>query len=573
MRRISQRMRGINPEIDPLRLACGWSKEDLRKPLILIETVGGESMPCSTYLDDLAQDVKDGVTESGGRPARYSCTDLCDGILQGTDAMSYSLPSREVIAMAAEMHARGGHFDGCVFISGCDKAVPAHLMAALRLDLPAVLLPAGVMESGPEWYTLDMVATSYAKLRRGEIQKEEYEFLKEHACPTEGACAFFGTAGTMQLLSEALGLALPASALLPARCFLQRRQARQAGQQIMAILNKGIRPSQIVTDKALENAVTVLAASGGSTNALLHLPALAHEAGLTLSYDRIKKISDAVPFILNLYPSGAYPDDLLWRAGGAYAVFRELKDYLHLDALTVTGKTLAANLAQLEKEGYFQKMPRLLAKFGLSLADIIRPVSRPISKKGAIAILKGNLAPEGAVAKRSAVPAKMHRFLGRAKVFDSQRDAVEAIFAGKIKPGDVVVIRFEGPRANGMPEQFYVTEGLASDNKLSTSVALVTDGRFSGASKGLCIGHVSPEAAQGGPLAVVRDGDLILLDLNRGIVDLVGERGRRVSARQATGIIQERLKGFKPPPPRYKKGLLGLYTRAATSAWEGGYLS
>src|SRR3972149_1549564 len=353
MKLTSQRMREENPEVDPLRLACGWTKKDLSKPWILVETVNGQSMPCSLPYYDLGLDIKDGIIEAGGTPGRYDCTDLCDGIMQGTEAMSYSLPSREVIAMAVEMHARGGHFDACVLVSGCDKAVPGHLLAAARLDLPTIFFPGGVMESGPEWYTLDMVATSFAQLRRGEMEKEEYEFLRQHACPTEGACAFYGTACTMQILSEALGLALPNSALLPPRSFIQRRLARRAGNQIVRLTQEGIRASYIITQKALENAITVLVATGGSTNALLHLPALAHEADLKFSYQLVQEISARVPFILNVHPSGRYPTDLLWRAGGAYAVFKEITELLHLDALTVTGRSRGEQLKALGRENYF----------------------------------------------------------------------------------------------------------------------------------------------------------------------------------------------------------------------------
>jgi len=338
-----------------------------------------------------------------------------------------------------------------------------------------------------------------------------------------------------------------------------------------------LRPSRIFTQQALENALIVHAATGGSTNALIHLAAMAHEAGLHFSYERINEINRHVPFILNLKPSGKFTSDKIWYAGGVYRILRELKAFLHLDALTVTGLTLGENLEILEKTGHFQNMPRFLSNYGGQVEDIIRPVSNPLRAEGAIRVLTGNLAPEGAVIKVSALSAQMRQFTGKAKVFDRQDEAREAVLTGKIQPGDAVVIRYEGPAATGMPEQFYITEAIASNPLLATSTALITDGRFSGATRGPAIGHVSPEAARGGPIATLEDGDLINFDLDVGTVNIIGIKGQPLPPAEMDRALnerRERLSTLKEHPgPRYTKGLLGLYCRYALPASEGGGLS
>lgn len=568
----SQRMRALNPEIDALRLGCGWTKGDLSKPQVLVETTGGESHPGSIHLDYLASLVRDGIIEAGGATGRYHCTDICDGIAQGTPAMNLSLASREVIALATEMHAVAGHFDGLVLISGCDKALPGHLMASGRLGLPTIIVPAGVMEVGPNRATLENVATLHSQLKRGQVSIEEYEFIREHACPSAGSCAFMGTASTMQAMAEALGLALPTSALRPPHLMMMERGCREVGNQIVKLIERGLSSREILTEKALENAIAVHAAIGGSTNALLHLPAIAHEVGLSFSLERVQQINERTPFIVNTRPSGEHPTTMLWYAGGVARVMWELRELLHLDAITATGKTLGQNLDYLEWSGWFEQILRFLANYGLSVEGVIRSVSKPLDKRGAVVILKGNLAPDGAVVKRSAVAPAMHHFVGKARVFDHQEDALKAIFEGNITLGTAVVIRYEGPRGSGMPEQFYVTEAIASEPALSAGVALITDGRFSGASRGPCIGHVSPEAAAGGPIAVIEDGDLILVDLNQRRLDLIGVGGEECPAEQMKSIIGQRLSQWQPPRPRFEKGLLGLYCRLATSASEGGWL-
>ena len=579
---ISKARRAQSPEADSLRMGCGWGRKETELAWILIETTSGDSHPGSIHLGELAQFVDKGVVGGGGSPAHYTCTDICDGIAQGTAGQHYSLPSREVMVMACEMHAQAGHFDGAVFLSGCDKSLPAHLIAALRLDIPAVVVPGGVMEAGPEGFTLEGVGTIYAQKRRGEIDESTYEFLRSGACPSAGSCAFFGTAATMQLLSEVVGLAMPSTALIPAHLNALKDAARQAGRRVLELVREDLRPSKIFTQKALENALIVHASTGGSTNALIHLAAMAREVGLEFSYERINEINRQVPFILNLKPSGKFTSDKIWYAGGVYRIIKELKDFLHLDALTVTGLTLGENLEILEKTGHFQNMPRFLSNYGGTVDDIIRPLSNPLRPDGAIRILTGNLAPDGAVIKVSALSEHMRQFTGKAKVFNNQDDAREAVFHGKIHPGDAVIIRYEGPAATGMPEQFYITEAIASNPLLATSTVLITDGRFSGATRGPAIGHVSPEAARGGPIATLEDGDLVNFDLNAGTLNIIGIDGqnlppvdveRRLAQRRETALAPDATPVRDARFARYHKGLLGLYCRFALSASEGGGLS
>lgn len=571
--RTSEARRQQAPEADSLRMGCGWGKKDVDKPWILIESTAGDSHPGSVHLGELARFVEKGVTAAGGAHAHYTCTDICDGIAQGTAGMYYSLPSREIMTMAVEMHAQAGHFDAMVNLAGCDKSLPAHLIAMLRLNIPALVIPGGVMEAGPEGFTLEGVGTAFAQKRRGELDEATYEFLRSAACPSSGSCAFFGTAATMQLLSEVVGLALPATALIPAHLNALKEAARAGGDRVLGLMKEGLRPSDIFTQAALENALTVHAATGGSTNALIHLSAMAQECGLSFSGAQINAINQRVPFILNLKPSGKFTTDKIWYAGGVPRILWELREFLDLNVLTVNGLTLGENLEILEKSGHFQQMPLFLANYGGKVEDIIRPVSDPLRPTGGIRILTGNLAPEGAVIKVSALDASIETFTGTAKVFDSQDDALQAIFSGGVQPGDALVIRYEGPAGSGMPEQFYVTEAIASNPFLAKTVALITDGRFSGATRGPAIGHVCPEAAHGGPIALVQPGDLIRYSLNEGSLNIIGLNGQELAPSDMDRELQERRERLVLPKPKYDKGLLGLYTRFVRPAWEGGGLS
>lgn len=567
----SQEMRW-GPEVDPLRIGCGWTPEDLGKPWLLVESAGGDSHPGSVHLVDLANAVRQGAKEAGLAVGCYYCTDMCDGIAQGTEAMSYSLASRELISMAVELHLISGHFDGWVAVSGCDKAIPAHLLAAARLDRPVVFLPGGVMHTGPGDISIDRMGELFAQLKRGLISEKEYRYHSLTAAPCAGSCNFLGTAVTMQIMTEALGMAVPGSACCPTTSPQHEWFARAVGTLAAALIEAGTTTRDIITPAALENALVVHAAVGGSTNAMLHLPALAAELGVAFSWERVREINDQVPWILNLRPSGDHTADLFWYAGGVPRIMMEVQQFLNLDVFTVTGKTLAENLEAMQREKTLEARCRELDRFGLVVADIIKSVKDPLDKQGSLAILSGNLAPGVAVAKRSAVVPGMKKFAGSARVFDGQKSALDAVLRGEIKPGDVVVVRYEGPRATGMPELFYLTAALAADKTLNESVALVTDGRFSGATRGPCVGHVCPEAAAGGPIAAVQDKDLIKIDLEAGTIDLIGTGGKRRPEVEMQSIIAKRLSLLAPwaPPPR--RGLLDLYTRFASPANEGARL-
>lgn len=555
----SQEMRKIAPEADPLRLACGWTREDLGRPWILVETTGGESMPCSYHLPDLAEKwVVRGVKASGGATARYDCTDICDGIDQGTPGMRFSLASREVIAFAVEMHVRGGHFDGMCILSGSDKGTPGVLLAAARVDIPAVFIPGGVMDVGPKGVTLEQVGSLYARLRRGEISREEYEGLALHACPTTGTCAFLGTANTNAVVAEGLGMALPTSALVPATGFELGRLAEKAGERILGMVQEDLRPSKILTREAFENAVILHSAIGGSTNTIMHLMALAYESNVDLTLRDFEEVAGDVPFLVNCRPSGEHPVNYLWYAGGTQHLIGELQDYLHMDAMTVTGRTLEENLRDVEASGYFERNRLWLRNFGLGPEEVVRPLENPIGSSS-MAILYGSLAPDGAVVKVAALPPKFQRFTGRARVFDSSEEAIEAIFQGNVKPGQAVIIRYEGPAANGMPEQYYITEAIATKKELAEGVALVTDGRFSGATRGPAIGHVSPEAMAGGPIALVRSEDQVLVDIPNRRLDLLVDEDELADRRTA----------WRKPESKFNRGLMAVYTRLALSADKG----
>ncbi|MDR3148264.1 MAG: dihydroxy-acid dehydratase [Treponema sp.] len=575
----SQKVRAMAPEMDPLRMGMGWRVEDLGKAQILVESSFGDSHPGSAHLLDLVERVVAAVGAAGGRGARYFATDICDGMAQGHDGINYSLASRDIICSLIEIQARATTFDGAVFLSSCDKAIPAHLMAIGRLNIPAILVPGGVMDAGPDLLTLEQIGAYNAMEKRGEIGTEQLDYYKQHACPSCGACSFMGTANTMQIMAEALGLALPGSALLPARGDGLRETAARAGTLIVSLAQRGLKARDIVTARSFENAILVHAAISGSSNALIHLPAIAREFGVPLDAESFDRIHRGAPYLLDIRPAGRWPAQYFHAAGGVPRIMEEIKDRLYLDALTVTGKTLAENLDDLKQSGYYESCDRYLAevagKAGLSIGrtDIIRSIDTPIGSDGAIAILKGNLAPEGAVVKHSAVPREMFHAVLRARPFDCEEDAIDAVLRHRIRPGDAVIIRYEGPRGSGMPEMFYTTEAIASDPELGRSIALITDGRFSGASKGPAVGHVSPEAAAGGPIALLEEGDLIELDIPRRLLRIIGVAGERMDEAAIGRILEERGNAWVKPAPRYSRGVLKLFTENAASPMEGGSMA
>ena len=566
----SQDVRKLAPEMDPLRMGMGWTEEDLEKPQILVESTFGDSHPGSAHLFELVNLAAQGVQEAGGKAARYFATDICDGMAQGHDGINYSLASRDAICNLIEIHERATTFDAGVFIASCDKAVPAHLMAIGRTNLPTVMVTGGVMDAGPGLLTLEQIGMYSAMCARGEISEEKFKWYKHHACPSCGACSFMGTASTMQIMAESLGLMLPGTALLPAMCEDLRTAAERAGRQAMFLAEKNLRPHDMVTMESFENAIMVHAAISGSTNALMHIPAIAHEFGIDLDADTFDRMHRGAHYLLDIRPAGRFPAQYFYYAGGVPRVMEEIKSILHLDAMTVTGKTLGENLEELQKSGYYEKCDEYLKKTGLARTDVIRSFEKPIGSDGTIAVLRGNLAQEGAVIKHSAVPKKMHHALLRARPFDCEEDAIDAILKHRIQPGDAVFIRYEGPRGSGMPEMFYTTEAISSDPELSASIALITDGRFSGASKGPAIGHVSPEAAQGGPIALVEEGDLILIDVKTRKLEIVGVAGEEKTPEEMDAILKERKKAWKKRPSRYDSGVLSVYTRLAASPMKGG---
>jgi len=568
----SQEIRKIAPEMDPLRMGMGWTAEDLSKPQILIESTYGQSHPGSAHLLNLAQRASAGAGAAGGKGALYFATDICDGMAQGHDGINYSLPSRDIIADLVEIHANATTFDGGVFLASCDKSVPALLMAIGRINIPSVFVTGGVMDAGPDLLTLEQIGKYSAMFERGEITEEQFTWYKHHACPSCGACSFMGTASTMQIMAEALGLMLPGSALMPATCEDLNDVARMAGETAVNLARKGIKASDIVTEKSFENAIMVHAAISGSTNSLLHIPTIAREFGIELDADSFDRLHRGAHYLLNIRPSGEWPAQYFYYAGGVPRIMEEIRDHLHLDVLTVTGKTLGENLDELKANGYYEKCDAYLKKTGLKRTDIIRSFEDPIGKDGAIAILRGNIAPDGAVVKHSAVPKEMHKALLRARPFNCEEDAIRAILTHRIQPGDAVIIRYEGPRGSGMPEMFYTTEAISSDPELSASIALLTDGRFSGASRGPAIGHISPEAAEGGPIALIEEGDLIEIDIERRILRVCGIDGVPMEESEIDRVFEARRKTLPAFQNRYTHGVLKRFTASAQSPMKGGYM-
>ena len=572
----SQKIRQINRQGDSLRMGTGWSERDLSKPQIMLESVYGDSHPGSIHLNGLVEEARLGVYEAGGKPGRHYATDVCDGIAMVHDGINYSLLSRDMLAAMTEMHALAHPYDAMICISSCDKANPGHLMGIARVNMPAIHIPGGTQGTGPELLSSEMLYDYGDQMDRGEITFEELMSYTRNACPSCGACHFMGTASTGQVMSESLGMALPGSALAPASTNHMRMGARAAGQQVLQLLRRGIMPRDIMTKEAFENAIIVHAAIGGSSNFLLHLPAIAREAGIEIRPEDFDELHRKVPVLANVKTSGKYSAEQFWYAGGIPAVMNEVRDLLHLDCMTVTGRTLGQNLEHLKKTGFLTEVRRYLTNYKIGWREVIYPREKPFKPWGAIAVLRGNIAPGGAVTKRSAVPDQMQVHEGPALPFDTEEQAIEALLHGGATPGDVVIVRYEGPRGSGMPEMIRCTEIIANNPALATTTALITDGRFSGATRGPAVGHISPEACEGGPIALVEAGDIIRIDIPNRRLDLVeltgpdGERSRDLSTIEK--VLARRRELWKAPAPRYRTGVLGLYCRTAAPAMEGAYM-
>ena len=535
-----------------LLYALGYTKEELERPLIGVVCSYNEIVPGHMNLDKIAEAVKAGIRAAGGTPVEFPAIAVCDGIAMGHVGMKYSLVTRDLIADSTKAMAMAHQFDGLVMIPNCDKNVPGLLMAAARVNIPTIFVSGGPMMAGTMndgrrtclSHMFEAVGSYYA----GKLDEAGLEEYENNACPTCGSCSGMYTANSMNCLTEAIGMALRGNGTIPAVYSARLRLAKHAGMKIMELVEKNIRPRDIMTRAAFHNAETIDMALGCSTNTMLHLPAIAHECGIELDLDLSNEISSKTPNLCHLAPAGdTYMEDLEG-AGGVYAVMKELtkKGLLDTSVLTCTGKTLAENL-----EGVVNRNP-----------ELIRPIENPYSADGGIAVLKGNLAPEGCVVKRSAVAPEMMLHTGPARVFNSEEEAIEAIYAGKIVPGDVVVIRYEGPKGGpGMREMLNPTSAICGMG-LGESVALITDGRFSGATRGASIGHVCPEAAQGGPIGLVEEGDIISIDIPACKIELQVDEAT-LAARRAKWIC---------PEPKIKTGYLARYAKLVTSAARGAVL-
>lgn len=531
--------------------AMGYHPAELDKPLIGVVNSANEIIPGHVHLDKIAQAVKNGIYAAGGVAVEFPTIGICDGIAMGHIGMKYSLASRELIADSIEAMVEAHGFDALVFIPNCDKIIPGMLMAAARLDLPAILISGGPMLAGEfqgRSVDLSSVFEAVGAVKAGRLSEEELNALELAACPGCGSCAGMFTANSMNCITEALGLALPGNGTVPAVMAQRQRLAKEAGMQILELWKKDLRPSQIMTAAAFRNALVVDMALGCSTNTVLHLPAIAHELGISWDLAEINAISERTPQLCSLSPGGAYHIQDLDRAGGIQTVLKELskKDFVATELLTVTGSTIGANCqAAPDPDG-----------------EVIRTLEDPYFQAGGLAVLFGNLAPEGAVVKQGAVaPEMQHRTL-RARVFDDEETSVEAILAGKISPGDVVVIRFEGPKGGpGMREMLAPTAAVAGMG-LDKEVALLTDGRFSGATRGASIGHIAPEAAEKGPLALVEEGDRIEIDIP----------GKRLDLLISTAEWTKRREALDLPAPKIRKGYLERYAAQVTSARKGAIL-
>ncbi|MEY4605546.1 MAG: dihydroxy-acid dehydratase [Ilumatobacteraceae bacterium] len=530
--------------------AVGMTDDDWVKPQVAIASAWNEVTPCNMTLRKLALHAKDGVRSAGGFPMEFGTITVSDGISMGHEGMRASLVSREVITDSVETVMHAERFDGFVGLAGCDKSIPAMLMAAARLDLPSVFVYNGsIMPGEHNGVALDITSVFEAvgACALGKISEDELLEIERKACPGEGACGGMFTANTMSSIAEAIGMSLPGTASPPAIDGRREGDARRAGEAVVNLLRLGITPRMIMSKKAFENAIAITSALGGSTNAVLHLLALANEAGVELHLDDFNRIAAKVPHIADMKPGGRFHMSDLDRIGGVPVVMKHLLDagLLHGDCLTVTGKTMAENLAEIDPP----------APDGV----VVHPLSKPIHAEGGIVVLTGTLAPRGAVVKVAGLTAEQKQFVGTARVFDGEDGAMEAILSGSIQPGTVLVIRYEGPKGGpGMREMLAITGALKGAGR-GADCALITDGRFSGGTWGFCIGHVAPEAVDGGPIAIVRDGDQISIDVNELSLDLLVDDSE----------IARRRASWAPNPPRYTSGVLGKYARLVQGADTG----
>ncbi len=526
--------------------ALGLTDEDLEKPLIAVVNSWNEVVPGHVHLRELAEAVKDGVREKGGTPLEFNTIAICDGIAMGHEGMKTPLPSRELIAASVELMIKAHRFDAMVMVASCDKIVPGMVMAACRLNIPTVFVTGGNMLPGSlngREIAFSHVYEAIASYKADKISLDTLLEIERSVCPGPGSCAGMYTANTMACLVEAMGLSLPGCGATPAVYSEKIKIARESGRKVMELLERDLSVLEIVNEQSIENAIRVDMALGGSTNTVLHLSAIAREAGFNLPLERFDELSRTTPHLCNMNPAGPYYMKDLYFAGGVQALMKELEGLLNLDVLTVTGNTLRENL----------KTAKVVNR------KVIRPLSRPVHREGGIAILWGSLAPKGSVVKQSAVDPLMMKFRGEARVFDREEDAVSAILNKEITEGTVVVIRYEGPKGGpGMREMLAPTSAI-SGMGLERSVALITDGRFSGATRGPAVGHVSPEAIEGGPIALVREGDEIEIDIpNRKLELLIDERE-----------MEKRRKKWRPPQRKIERGFLSLYSKVAGSASEG----
>ncbi len=531
--------------------AMGYTDEELERPLIGVVNSQNEIVPGHIHLDKITEAVKAGIRMAGGTPIEFGAIGVCDGIAMGHTGMKYSLATRELIADSCEAMGKAHSFDGMVFIPNCDKIVPGMLMAAARINVPSIVVSGGPMLSlnkDGKQLDLNTMFEAVGAFKAGKITQEEVDDFEDSACPGCGSCSGMFTANSMNCLTEVLGLGLTGNGTIPAVYAERIRLAKHAGMKVMELVEKDIKPSDILTEKAFENALTVDMALGCSTNSVLHLPAIANEAGIQIDLDIINKISARTPNLCKLAPAGSYHIQDLYAAGGVQAVMKELskKGLLHLDLITATGKTVEENIQNAKVKDY----------------DVIKNIDTPYSATGGIAVLRGNIAPDGAVVKKSAVADSMLVHKGPARVFDSEDEAIKSIYEGKIVKGDVVIIRYEGPKGGpGMREMLGPTSAIAGMG-LDSCVALITDGRFSGASRGASIGHVSPEAMEGGPIALIREGDIVDINIPEG----------RLNIECAQEELDRRKASWSAPQPKITSGYLGRYARLVTSASTGAVL-